>query len=264
LRKSTEVQQSILERASAIVYKHGAQFASRFGKDESRKPSPEMARNAQRALPPAEESFPSRPVVASDHEDQLRSREEALRQREKGVKERERLVEAIAASQEKKDLALSQMLEKYTQLLERDMRSKDQPPDGAESSDGKAEDLEGAAAAGDDGAEARPQEETVAEVSDAPAALPEDPARDGFADAEEVAFVQERWPAEPDAQPAGGGDILLGGDRAVDAGEVEMPGAAEGPAGEGEEAPEAEPSEAAAADVPQEESNRIPVKEMGD
>lgn len=60
LRKSTEVQQSILERASAIVYKHGAQFASRFGKDESRKPSPEMARNAQRALPPAEESFPSR------------------------------------------------------------------------------------------------------------------------------------------------------------------------------------------------------------
>lgn len=62
--------------------------------------------------------------------------------------------------------------------------------------------MQGAAAAGDDGAEARPQEETVAEVSDAPAALPEDPARDGFADAEEVAFVQDRAPApKPSIDP---------------------------------------------------------------
>eukprot|EP00413_Alexandrium_margalefii_P023177 CAMPEP_0204557818 /NCGR_PEP_ID=MMETSP0661-20131031/30622_1 /ASSEMBLY_ACC=CAM_ASM_000606 /TAXON_ID=109239 /ORGANISM="Alexandrium margalefi, Strain AMGDE01CS-322" /LENGTH=106 /DNA_ID=CAMNT_0051564963 /DNA_START=86 /DNA_END=403 /DNA_ORIENTATION=+ len=86
----TAVQQSVLERCSQIVYKHGADFASltdRFPFAQEQE-TPKTLENVI-----TEKLFDT---FNSSRESQLESREQVLRQREREVKEYERENEAEA------------------------------------------------------------------------------------------------------------------------------------------------------------------------
>lgn len=102
----TAIQQSILERASGIVYKNGAQFAS----TTDRYPQGEWS------SPLAESPFP--PEVSDERESQLQSREEVLRQQERELKEKERDMNSNLAQQKRKEKNIADAAEKYKRLLQ--------------------------------------------------------------------------------------------------------------------------------------------------
>eukprot|EP00931_Biecheleriopsis_adriatica_P033991 TRINITY_DN19681_c0_g1_i1.p1 TRINITY_DN19681_c0_g1~~TRINITY_DN19681_c0_g1_i1.p1 ORF type:complete len:787 (-),score=188.48 TRINITY_DN19681_c0_g1_i1:126-2486(-) len=113
----TAAQQSILERCSAIVYKHGAAFAS----ITDRNPLADSSKDAE-GNPlfgnllggKLYETFSG----ARERESQLESREEVLRQRERDVKERERDLAIAKEAQSKQEQEIALAREKQKQLLE--------------------------------------------------------------------------------------------------------------------------------------------------
>mmetsp|Transcript_8214 Transcript_8214/g.24942 ORF Transcript_8214/g.24942 Transcript_8214/m.24942 type:complete len:458 (+) Transcript_8214:1-1374(+) len=106
----TAVQQSVLERTSQIIYKHGADFASVT--DRLHLPDQESPKRLENVL--ADKLFES---FGGSRESQLESREQVLRQREKEVKERERENEAEAEKLVQKAKTVQKAEEKYKQLM---------------------------------------------------------------------------------------------------------------------------------------------------
>merc|ERR1712107_529790 len=103
----TATQQSVLERCSAIVYKHKCQFASSV----DRYPHSEENVHNETFAKTLFQTF------SSAREDQLDSRETVLRSRERDLKKRERDLELETASQVQRTKDISQAADKLKGLL---------------------------------------------------------------------------------------------------------------------------------------------------
>jgi len=113
----TGLQQSILERCTGIIYKNGAQFASKTDRSsttvdaQGRGPSLAIGSFLSAGL------FQAPPPKSDEREAQLQSREQALRNREKVHNQRERALESVAAAQAKKNQEIEKAQGTYKQLL---------------------------------------------------------------------------------------------------------------------------------------------------
>lgn len=115
LAKWTEVQQSVLERSSAIVYKHGAGFASltdRYPRETSRPSDLQVGGVGRLIADKFVETF------RDSRESQLESREQVLRRREADLKECQRELEAEAERQKEMELAIAFAAKRQEAVLE--------------------------------------------------------------------------------------------------------------------------------------------------
>lgn len=125
----TAVQQSILERCSAIIYKHGAEFANLTERLSKTVDSDSGGNSLQKLgnvlTDKLAETFSSAREPQSALEDQLQSREQVLRRKEKELKERERELEGEAAALIQRDQEVAAAQEKYRQLLAKALAKKE-------------------------------------------------------------------------------------------------------------------------------------------
>lgn len=110
----TAVQQSVLERCSAIIYKHGAQFANLTERITVADPGAEKSGDKNIGTMLTDKLFET---FSSAREMQLESREQVLRNREREVKERERDLESMILAQAEREEQITAAAEKYRRLM---------------------------------------------------------------------------------------------------------------------------------------------------